>query len=173
MRNVIAIAVAALVLSAVPVQAAKSPTIKSVNKTAKKALAAAEDAQHDVTAFGKSQDKALAAQDDEIASANRTAQEANGRISGLPPTFKDNQVHTYVGHATITADTKGAGAATCPADQSVVSGGYSFNTNQGVDIPQPQITGELVQDNGWLVELNNVNRTGNVDLTVYAYCIPK
>ena len=59
-----------------------------------------------------------------------------------------------------------------PAGQSVVSGGYGYSTNQGIDTPQPQIVGERAVGNAWVVEMNNVHGLLSVDLDVWAYCIP-
>jgi hypothetical protein len=173
MKTLIITALTALALTAVTADAAKSPSIKQVNKTAKKALSVANDANHTADANTVARDKKFAAQDEEIANANRTAQTANERVSSLPPSPKDNQVHEYANTTPVAADSMGLGSATCPADMSVWSGGFAWDTNQGIDVPQPTLVGTRIVGQEFVVEVNNVNGTVPFDLDVYAYCVPR
>lgn len=147
--------------------------VKQALRISKKADARSRETRLDQERHSARVDQRLDAQDEEVAGIRRDVQTANGRITTLPDTFNDNKTHEHADTGIVVADTKGSVSATCPDDEAVVSGGYEFDTNQGITTPQPQVVGERVVGNSWTVTLNNVGGTLPVHLDVFANCVPR
>jgi hypothetical protein len=147
--------------------------LSRLSKQVKRAVAQSGDAKHDVGVLSDDMAKREREMKDRQADVERGVQAVNGRVSALPDTFGSNVTHEHVGHGTIAADSKETASASCEPGESIVSGGYSFDTNQGVNVAQPQVVSESIVGNSWLVTVNNLNRDGNVDVDVFANCVPQ
>lgn len=142
-------------------------------KQVRQALSLSKDTRHDVTVLAGDLRKQNREQGDRQGDLERSIQTVNGRVSALPPTFRGNETHEHASTGDVAPDTKGSVTASCAADESVVSGGYEYDTNQGITIPQPVVTGERASGGSWAVTLNNLGGSTTVSLRVFANCVPK
>jgi dihydroxyacetone kinase len=170
-KTIIIAALAVLAFSAVTADAAKSPSTRSI---AKKALAVAQDANHTADANTVERDRKFAEQDAQNANTARDVQTANGNVSVLARQLATQPVHEHSALGTVAMDTKGTVTASCEPGEYVRSGGYEYDTNQGIDVPQPVVVSERAGSNisTYSVTLNNLGGTTNVALHVYANCVP-
>lgn len=113
----------------------------------------------------------------DVAAANadrrREIQETNGRMNVLEIRERERHAGTTEEDniADVPADSKRSVAASCPPERVASSGGYEFNTNQGVGTPQPSIAGERIEGvDTYRVTINNLGRSAPVRLRVFVNC---
>jgi len=145
------------------------PIAKKALRAAKKADSRSKDTRHDIEVLTEDNRKLKGEVSDRMADAERAVQVVDGKVASH--THKVT-THSHDTSGEIAQDTKGSITAPCQPGESVTGGGYEFDTNQGITIPQPSVTAQQPDGQGWKVTVNNLGGGTTVQLKVIAVCVP-
>jgi hypothetical protein len=152
------VACAALLALTLVSPAVGGPSLGSIAKTAKKALATGKQAKHAAASAKRTAN-----------SAGATANAANGKADQAlaRPVVTPAGITTVAASVAIAPSSFNAAAATCPAGQRVISGGVITDSSAGgtwADVASADRT-------AWLGGGEDLGGGGGT-LAVFAYCVP-